>query len=296
MIVWWNGTLVPIDSVRISPFDRGFLYGDGVFETIRIQNGEPLWLSEHLDRLKGSLTHLNFGSVPEFFEEEGVRRIIHELVRANPGLGNVARLKIIVTRGNDPLIALPKVNVDPRDGFSYGSPTMLFMATPYQPPSEEAYREGWAVELVSGRYSPPLGRHKTLNYLFYLWLREEARRNGFQEAIFEDCEGRVVEAATASLVVLIEGVWVFPVSPWKLGGVTEAIVARILQESGEQVMFKPITRKDLIGAHAVWLLNSLIGIMPISRLNEHSLRETMSLYASQLRKQIIQSNYGSAQE
>lgn len=290
MIVWWNGALTPIEAVRISPLDRGFIYGDGVFETIRIQDGKPLWLSEHLERFKRSLKLLNFGSTADFFEEERVRRIIHDLLKANPAMGNVTRLKIIVTRGENSLIGLPAVDVDFGQGFSSSSPTVLFTVTSYQPPSEDAYRRGWAVELIAGHYSPPLGRHKTLNYLFYLWLKEEARKKGFQEAIFEDCEGRIVEASTASLAVLIDGVWVFPVSYWKLDGITEKIVSRLLQEMNESVAFKELRAEDLVRARAMWLLNSMIGVMPVNKINERYLPERMESLAAKIREGLFLSN------
>lgn len=284
MIVWWNGTLCSLESVRISPLDRGFLYGDGLFETIRLQKGKPLYLPEHLERLRKSLEYFRFVNVEKFFEEDRVNEIISDLYRANPGIGDVARLKIIVTRGENPSIGLPEVSIN------VAHVTILFIVTSYQPPSDEMYRKGWSIELLPGCYSPPLGSYKTLNYLFYLWAKEHAHQNGFQDAVFEDSQNRIVEASTASIALFIDGRWVFPSSPWKLNGVTERIVGRILEEEGEIVTSQEITKSDLFKAQSVWLMNSLIGVMPVSRVNDCIVPETKSEYAFHLRNKLFYSD------
>jgi branched-subunit amino acid aminotransferase/4-amino-4-deoxychorismate lyase len=284
-IVWWNGTFCPIESVRISPLDRGFLYGDGLFETIRLQKGKPLWLSEHLDRLKKSLSFFNIKSVGEFFDMEKAGEIIDELCRKNPHLGEVARLKIIVTRGTNPTLGLPELRFV--DNTLRHGPTVLFMATPYTPPSEADYNRGWTAKILHGRYSPPLGAHKTLNYLFFLWAKEQARSDGFHEAIIEDLNGHIAEASTASLLVFINGVWIFPQSQWKLPGVTEGIIARFLEEDGEKTEIRPVYKWGLLQADVVWLLNSMVGIMPVCRIDDHVMPNLMAKYASELRKRLF---------
>ncbi|MCX7822745.1 MAG: aminotransferase class IV [Syntrophobacterales bacterium] len=277
MIVWWNGSLCPLESVRISPLDRGFLYGDGLFETIRLQYGKPLWLSEHLERLRKSLSYFNFGKVSMFFEEDRTREIISDLYEANPHLGSVARLKIIVTRGEISSLGLP----EPRDV------TIIFMATPYDPPSEEDYKKGWPVEVLPGRYSPPLGRHKSLNYLFYLLAKEHALQRGFKEAIIEDTEARIIEASTANVVIFIDGRWIFPSAPWKLEGITERIVERFIRSDGEEVISCKVTKNDIFKAQSIWLVNSLIGVMPVSRVDDYIVPEMKNDYAYKIRERLF---------
>jgi len=284
-IVWWNGTFCPIESVRISPFDRGFLYGDGLFETIRLQKGKPLWLEEHLDRLKRSLSFFNMEDVGEFFDRIKVGEIIDGLYRKNPHLGDVARLKIIVTRGTEPSLGLPELKYV--DKTLRHGPTIIFMATPYTPPSEEDYNHGWTAKILDGRYSPPLGAHKSLNYLFFLWAKEQAKQGGFHEAIIEDLNGYIAEASTASLLVFINGFWVFPQSQWKLSGVTEGIIARFLENDGKKTEIRPVYRWELLQADVVWLLNSMMGVMPICRINNHVMPDRMSKYASELRQKLF---------
>lgn len=279
MIVWWNGVFCPVESVKISPLDRGFLYGDGLFETIRLQDGVPLRLSEHLDRLKRGLYYFKLGKIINFFEYDRVVEIISGLYRANPFRENVARLKIVVTRGKDPSIGLPEVELE--------DVTIIFTITPYTPPSDEEYQRGWRVTVIPGCYSPPLGAHKTLNYLFYLWTKEYSLRKGFREAVFEDTEGRIVETSTASIAVFVDGVWVFPFSPWKLRGVTERVVEELLIKSGASVASREISRSEIMRAHTLWLMNSLMGVMPVSEIDGRVMPDTMSEYAMEFRKRLF---------
>ncbi|MEJ5299548.1 MAG: aminotransferase class IV [Thermodesulforhabdaceae bacterium] len=288
--VWWNGSLCPVDSVKISPLDRGFLYGDGLFETIRLQNGKPLWLSEHLERLRRGLLFLNMGSVVEFFTISRTSEIIDELYRSNPHLGKIARLKIIVTRGTVSSLGLPEpaFKGDFTEQSSEKSvPTVLFMVTPYVPPSDEDYNKGWTAVILKEPYAPPMGTHKTLNYLFFLWAKEQAKREGFHEAIIEDIDGHIAEASTASLAVLLNGVWVFPQSRWKLAGVTERLVLRLLKDNDESVESRALFKEELFQADAVWLLNSMIGIMPVRQIDNRVVPETMAEYASELRQRLF---------
>jgi branched-subunit amino acid aminotransferase/4-amino-4-deoxychorismate lyase len=161
------------------------------------------------------------------------------------------------------------------------------MATPYTPPSEADYNRGWTAKILDGRYSPPLGAHKTLNYLFFLWAKEQARSDGFHEAIIEDLNGHIAEASTASLLVFINGVWIFPQSQWKLPGVTEGIIARFLEEDGEKTEIRPVYKWELLQADVVWLLNSMVGIMPVCRIDDHVMPNLMAKYASELRKRLF---------
>ncbi len=293
MIVWWNGRYCALEDVSIHPFDRGFLFGDGLFETVRLHHGVPLWLSAHLRRLREGLRHFNLGELSDFFSNEGeIRHIISGLVSHNPSLGNVARLKIIVTRGQAPSLGLPTPEVPHYSrGKAMGTatPTILLFALPYTPPSEELYRNGVRLYRLPGRYAPPLGRYKTLNYLFFLWAKEEAVQHGADEAVIEDVHGSIAEASTASLAAFLEGKWIFPESPWKLWGTTEEILSPILLRAGYALCRRPLTYHEMRSCDAIWLLNSLLGIMPVAQLDDHPLPTTMADEAARLRQQLFAS-------
>ena len=118
--IWLNGHFTPLDEARISPLDRGFLYGDGLFETIRAEKGKILYLRMHLDRLGASLSELRIAidPMPDWSP------ILNRLLRENGLAPGIAAIKIIVTRGISPSLGLPAPE----------KPTVCVIAGPYDPP------------------------------------------------------------------------------------------------------------------------------------------------------------------
>ena len=164
--VWLNDNLIPLAQARVPVNDRGFLYGDGLFETLRAEAGRVLFLTEHLERLEASARtfRLPFPAKVPWQER------LAQLLAANGLSRGPARVKILLTRGVAAGLGLPEEC----------RPTLVIYAQPYTPPSPEEYAAGWPVVVFPEGRSTFVGRHKSLNYLFYLAARQFALDQGGQ--------------------------------------------------------------------------------------------------------------------
>ncbi|HZE22235.1 MAG TPA: aminotransferase class IV, partial [Desulfobaccales bacterium] len=183
--VWLNDEMMPISEARVSVNDRGFLYGDGLFETLRAEAGRGQFLREHLERLRASAQVFRL-TFPEAFPwEERLSRLL-----AANGLGSgPARVKILLSRGEAPGLGLPQDS----------HPTLVIWAQPYTPPTPAEYQAGWPLAVFPPGRSTFVGRHKSLNYLFYLAARQYALDQGAKEALVLEADGLVSEGAATSL-------------------------------------------------------------------------------------------------
>lgn len=267
-IVWWNDQFVPEEDVRISPFDRGFLFGDGLFETLRADDGRPLYVADHLKRLSDAAQHLRLFDADEessSWPSSEAPSVWHDRIAAllarNELNRGPARVKIIVTRGVVSGLGLPLPS----------APTRLILTEPYRPPSAQDYAQGWTLHTLRNGCTPPTASMKSLSYLFYLGARQEAADAGCDESLIYDKDGRMAETATGSLLFLSEGRCVVSASPYRLRGTAEARVAALLCEDGWTVEEKNLSEKDLNQFDAMWMTNALVGIMPIRAVDGKSL-------------------------
>lgn len=236
-LAWWNGRLVDAEEVRIPADDSGFLFGDGLFETLRVDDGRERDLSAHLDRLYAGLDRLGI-EPPESRCDLG--RAVHEVAQAAPR--PVARLRITVTRG-----------------------TCLITASPYEPPGENLYRGGVAVALLTDFRvcsQNPLTRLKSLSYQFHRQALREAGRRGAWEALVINESERLVEGSRSNIaLVLKDGIFTPPESDGCLPG---TIRRHLLQSRA--IRERRISLKHLFEASGLLLMNSLVGVLPVSRI------------------------------
>ena len=141
--VYLNGRFFPIEEARISPLDRGFLYGDGIFTTIRAEQGHVLYLKDHLERLRQSLTELK---LPLSSSVEEWEATLAELLQRNRLEKEIASLKIVVTRGQSAMLGLPET----------GQATVVVYARRYEPPQPSTYQTGYRLHVFRDGFSPPL--------------------------------------------------------------------------------------------------------------------------------------------
>ncbi|MHB9074323.1 MAG: aminotransferase class IV [Desulfobaccales bacterium] len=266
--VWLNDDLLPLDQARVSVNDRGFQFGDGLFETLRADAGRVQYLREHLERLKISAQVFRLPFPAELPWEERLSR----LLTANSLTQGLARIKILLTRGIAPGLGLPE---DCR-------PTLVIWAHPYTPPAPAEYAAGWPVVVFPEGRSTFLGRHKSLNYLFYLAARQYALDQGAQEALILETGGLVSEGAATSLVYLHQGQFYTPEAESALPGVTLAVLRRGLSARGRTLEARPTRVAQLQAADGLWLANSLMGLMPVASIDGSPL--TISAAASFLQE------------
>jgi branched-chain amino acid aminotransferase len=239
---YWNGRLVPAEEVRIPPDDAGFLFGDGLFETLRVDGGRPRDLAAHLDRLAAGLERLGIAP-PESRCDLG--RAVAQVAEAAPR--PVARLRITISRG------------------TAAGPTRLVAASPYEPPDEPAA----AVLLPDSRIDSrsPLAGLKSLCYQNNRLALLQAEARGAFEALLLNEHGRLAEGSRSNLaLVLPDGILTPPASEGCLPGT----VRRRLLERGE-IRERPLTLEDLAAADGLLLMNSLIGVLPVSRVDGREL-------------------------
>jgi len=254
-----NGHILPLGEARISPLDRGHQYGDGVFTTLRAESGRPLYLSDHLARLAHSLTELRIRA--EALHSIDWPDILGELLRCNGLQAGLAAVKICVSRGSAATLGLPQA----------ARPTVFIQARPYEPPGIDDYSRGWRLHVYRQGFAPPLARHKSLNYLYYLVARQAAVDAGADEAVILDSGGCATETAAGSLLARTDGRWWTSQSPYQLPGITLDQVRRLLKERGQPVDSRTAPAEDLVGAQTVWVLNSLLGIMPVRSVDHREI-------------------------
>ncbi len=273
--VYLSGQILALGEARISPLDRGFQYGDGVFTTVRAELGRPLYLNEHLARLTRSLTELR---IPvEALHSTDWPHILGELLRRNGLAAGPAAVKICVSRGPALPLGLPQAV----------RPTLFIQARSYEPPALDDYSRGWRLHVYRQGFAPPLARHKSLNYLFYLVARQAAVDAGADEAVILDAGGHVTETAAGSLLARTDGRWWTPQSPYQLPGITLDQIRRLLRERGQAMDSRTAVPEDLAGAQTVWVVNSLMGIMPVRSVDDHELPIPAAEEAEVLRTQLF---------
>jgi branched-chain amino acid aminotransferase len=236
-LAWWNGRLVDTEEVRIPADDPGFLFGDGLFETLRVDDGRARDLSAHLDRLYAGLSRLELEPLESRCD---LGRAVHEVALAAPR--PVARLRITLSRG-----------------------TCLITASPYEPPGESLYRGGVAVALLLDFrvYSrDPLAGLKSLSYQANRLALREAERRGAWEALLINERERLVEGSRSNIaMVLPKGIFTPPESDGCLPGTVRRrlLEARAIRE-------RRLSLKHLFEGSGLLLMNSLIGVLPVSRI------------------------------
>lgn len=251
-----NGDFVRKEDANISVFDRGFLYGDGLFETMRAYSGRVFMLDEHLYRLFDSADQLG---IPLKKDKGGLKSAIDRLMDLNR-LSD-AHIRLTVSRG------IHRGTLTFNDNYD---PTIVIIAKDLSPYPEEYYAHGVRVIIGSIRQNSfsPLSCHKSLSYFNNILAKEEARVNGVFEAILLNSEGEIAEGATSNIfTVRSECIYTPPVSSHILPGVTRKAVLDVAPQLKLRVAEKRITPDELFISDEVFLTNSIMEVMPVVEVN-----------------------------
>jgi branched-chain amino acid aminotransferase len=235
MKIWMNGELVDSAKAMVSVFDHGLLYGDGVFEGIRVYNGKVFEMEAHLKRLYESAKVIRLDIGMSYQElEVGIDKSI----KANEVVDGYIRL--IVTRGIGDLGLNPFICENPR---------VIIIADNVQLYPEELYQKGLNVVSVATTRCHPLAlapQVKSLNYLNNVMAKIEAIDRGAGEAIMYNHLGFVAEASGDNVFIIKNGVVCTPPpEAGSLCGITRRVVIRLAREMGYEVVEKNLTRVDL---------------------------------------------------
>ncbi len=255
-LVRLDGRLIPLSEARISPLDRGFLYGDGLFETMRSYGGRVHLLRRHLARLAegGRVIGLTIPS------EEELRIAVREVLGQD--VGGDARVRITVSRGVDP----------------DGPPTVFIRRQPLL--QKEGIQKNEKIDaaespdgedliLFPSRRSVPeiRPRLKSLNYLPEILAQDDLRRRGLREGLFLTAEGYVAEGSVSNIFCVIDGTLRTP--PVELGilpGITRGRVIELAHAAGIPVAEHPFLPEEMMNGEECFYTNSVRELVPVRSL------------------------------
>ena len=260
-ICYVNGEYVPAGEAKVSAFDHGFLYGDGLFESMTVTNRRIFKFSEHLDRMERSARALKL-ELPE--PRERIAEIVKECVRKS-GVDDVY-LRVVISRGAGYPLLDPRV-VDK-------ATIAVLLHDPAPPPetgsSYKAKGAGLRLKTAGVRKAPSESfeaRVKSLNYLNNVMARIEAVESGFDEAILLDVRGFVAEAPGENVFVVKDGVLRTPKAHNVLEGITRKVVLEIAAEAGIPAEEADLTLYDLYTADECFLTSSFSRVHAVSEVD-----------------------------
>lgn len=254
--IWLDGKLVDESEAKISVFDHGVLYGDGVFEGIRVYSGKIFESQAHIDRLYDSAKVIRM-NIP--MSKEDMTEAMERTVEAN-NLNN-GYIRLVVTRG------IGDLGLNP---YLCKKPSVYIIASDIQLYPEELYENGLKVVSSTTIRNHPLSlppQVKSLNYLNNILAKIEAIDKGVPEVIMYNHLGYVAEASGDNVFIVKAGkIFTPPVSAGSLDGITRQLVIKLAHEQGIEVVEKNLTRFDLYIADEFFLTGTaaeVIGIVDI---------------------------------
>ena len=272
-IVSIDGVLVPAGEARVPVFDRGFLYGDSVYEVVRTYDLEPFELGAHLARLAASAERIFLPlpwSGPRL--EQEIRRVVDASrggdevePAAAPWNRGERSVRVVVTRGSG------EMGLDPALATS---PLVAILALPLRGPPFAAYREGVSAWPFGGSSAPLRGGDpgaKTGEHLFHVLAMREARAHEGHEALLVDREGWVTEGASSNVFAVRGGALETPpLQAGILAGVTRARVIALARELGITVREEPLRLASLHDADEAFLTSTVREILPLVRVGDRA--------------------------
>lgn len=263
-ISYYNGDFLPIEEVRVSPLDRGFLFADGVYEVIPVYQGQPFRLQEHLDRLNRSLAEIKI-ELPTAYNQTNIAQILTSLIAHNEGKDLSIYLQI--TRG------APK-NRDHAFPSPECTPTVFAMCQSMNSALiDQADLTTGVAAITHEDYRWHRCNIKSIALLPNLLLRQEAIEQGAKEAILIR-EGWVTEGSASNVFIVQNGVISTPPkSSWLLGGVTRDLVIELLKNANLPITERPISATELTSADEIWLSSSTKAIVPVTTLDNKPVNE-----------------------
>lgn len=272
MIIYLNGQYIEEKDATLSPFDHGFLYGIGVFETFTSLAGQVFLLDWHLERLNQSLRDLCIEST---IEKPFVLDIIYTLLNKNQIAGGQARIRLNVSAGRG-------------NGFSadpYEEPVVFVMISPFRPESILDEKKG---VILQTRRNTPEGprRLKSHHYMNNLLAKREVGNDPALEGIFLTKEDDVAEGITSNVFWRKDDVVYTPsLNTGILNGVTRRYCMETLHAMGVSLKEGRYPVSQLLSADEVWMTNSVQGVVPFGSIGDIHLPKNSRTISTKLRMQ-----------
>src|SRR6516162_5448319 len=250
MTIFLNGRFVPENEAVVPINDRGFMYGDGLFETVRIMNRRPFRLAQHLERM---IRGADFLKIKPPFAPRELQRFVEQLIEQNEMTEAV--LRVTLTRGPGGRGYLPGAG---------NTPTVVMKLHPAPAPGNSIH---WSLITSSFRVlaADPLSSFKTLNKLTHVMAREEAAGQGADEALLINTNGEVAETTSGNIFwIYHDQICTTPTGRGVLPGITRAVVLEICQTLGLQTNKRVIKPEALKNSEGIFITQSVLGIVPVA--------------------------------
>jgi D-amino acid aminotransferase len=254
--VFLNDNLIDVDEACVSVTDSGFLYGAGLFETMRSHNGVVFRLEDHLGRLSSSARTL---SISHPFETAYIREAIDRLLQAQQ-LADV-RLRLTLTNGT---MTQPE---------EQRKPTLLITATEFRPYPEEYYKTGVMVILCPFRQNAtePTCGHKTTSYYPRLLALNLAHQKHAAEALWFTTDNRLAEGCVSNIFLVKKSVLhTPPLETPVLPGIARRTVRQLAQQQSLELVEKDLYISDVLEADEVFLTNVIMEVLPVISVEKHA--------------------------
>lgn len=252
MWVFLNDEFLPSEDAKISIFDHGFLYGDGIYETMRTYDGLIFNFEAHYKRFKRSADLLKL-HMPH--SEKEIFNIVKELLKKNSLLN--ARVRITLTRGDNQ--------------FSFTScdvPTLCITAVQLKKEEDTTYSEG--VKVVTIPFSRPLPEIKSISLLPMVRAQQEIAAKHAYEALFVDMDGYITEGSVTN-VYFIKGGEIHVPEMDMLSGTVREIILGLASRAGFPLVFERCYKESFYEADEIFLTNAIRGIIPVSHIDDFPL-------------------------
>jgi branched-chain amino acid aminotransferase len=260
-LIYLNGEFVTKENAKISVYDHGFLYGDGIFEGIRIYNGNIFKCKEHLDRLYDSAKSIMLDIMLSYEEME---QALVETVRRS-GLRN-GYIRLVVSRGTGNL------GLDPR---RCPKPNVIIIVEQLAIYNEEDYVNGLKIVSVSTRRNIPDALNpkiKSLNYLNNILVKIQANLAGVGEALMLNAQGYVAEGSGDNIFIVKNGVITTPPSYiGALEGITRGAIIDICKKIGYTIKEEPFTLHDVYVADEVFLTGTAAEVIAVREVDARTI-------------------------
>ena len=249
-----NGTFLPIEAAGISPLDRGFLFGDGIYEVIPVYNGKIFCLPEHLDRLNEGLKNIRIPT--PLYTHSQWETILYRLVQENSAADQWIYLQ--VTRGTDTI----RDHQFPKEG----TPTVFAISHPKPRLSKSEQAKGLkTIAITDTRWK--YCHIKTIARIAYVLMYQEAKDGGFDEGIIIN-NGYVLEGTTSNIFMVRHGVIITPPKSQQiLSGITRQKILQLAEKHKIPYQEAKIAEHELLKADEIWITSSTRGVHPVIEYN-----------------------------
>ncbi|MCP4547775.1 MAG: hypothetical protein GY835_15040 [bacterium] len=254
-------TLIPEGQACLPVTDRGFLFGDAIYETLRSYNGRPFLVEEHFERLRSSADAI-YLQLP--WSDADLRERLERLLTANSL--NESRIRITVTRGDGDMRACTPEELGP--------PRLVITARPFQPVAPILYQQGVKVEIADRVRNHPAALDpaiKSGNLLNNVLARLEKRDPESFEVLLPNHLGNIAEG-THTNIFLVDAAGRLhtpSLASGLLPGITRALILQLAERDNVEVVEGEMSAIDLFGAREVFITASTIEILPVSRVDDH---------------------------